>query len=336
MRGHNSIAGLAVMLLFGCVGWPNLSPSQREVGVSMLEGRELTRAFFQGNLESLWVRMTPEMRDAAGGSLGGLRSFREKVAELAGDEVKVLDEAVSRDGERDVYRRTSVFTKMTGPLVVQWALDIDGTIADFFVRPAESAESVVYQAKTKLHLPFDGEWYVTAGGRTVEQNHHSVDYSNRFAYDLVSAEEFDRPVALTRNEYFATWGIPILAPASGTVAELRDTVPDNVPNEINDDPSVRIGNFVSIDHGNGEFSVLGHLQKGSVRVVVGDRIRLGETVGLAGNSGNSNGPHLHYNLQDRAEPNRGKGLPAQFVDFIADGQFVSSGELVQGQRIRSE
>lgn len=57
-------------------------------------------------------------------------------------------------------------------------------------------------------------------------------------------------------------------------------------------------------------------------------------LGLAGNSVNSDGPHLHYNLQDRAEPNRGKGLPAQFRDFVADGRPVTRGEPVQGQRIR--
>jgi murein DD-endopeptidase MepM/ murein hydrolase activator NlpD len=261
-------------------------------------------------------------------------TFRDKVAELAGEEREVLHEEVLRDQELNVYRRVALFDRATEPMVVQWGLDENRAIADFFIRPAEFATSVVYETKTELHLPFEGEWYVTAGGRTVEQNQHSADYSNRFAYDLVSAEDFTRAGPRPRNEDFATWGRPILAPAGGTVAAVRDGVPDNARGEINDDPTVRTGNFVSIDHGNGEFSVLGHLQMGSLRVTVGDRLRGGEVVGLAGNSGNSNGPHLHYNLQDRAEPNRGKGLPAQFRAFVANGQLVSRGEPVQGQRIR--
>lgn len=323
------------MFLAACATHSERAVSAGGPSVSMLDlGRQFTDAFFGGDLEPLWHRMTPEMRNAAGGSVAELRTFQQKVAELAGDEVKVVEEEVSSEEQLEVYRRTSLFTKMTEPMVVQWALDEDRAIADFFIRPTEPATSVVYETKTELHLPFEGQWYVTAGGRTAEQNQHSVDYSNRFAYDLVSSEEFEWPWPRPRNENFATWGKPILAPAAGMVAAARDGIPDNSPGEINDDATISMGNFVSIDHGNGEFSILGHLQMGSVRVSVGDRLRRGDVVGLAGNSGNSNGPHLHYNLQDRAEPNHGRGLPAQFVDFVADGQLVSKGEPVQGQRIR--
>ena len=334
-RLTNWITCVALGCLVACAGQSNRATSEGDAHAGTLElGRRFTEAFYAGELDPLWNRMILEMRDAAGGSVEELGSFREKVAELAGEEREVLHEEVLRDQELDVYRRVAVFDKATEPMVVQWGLDENRAIADFFIRPAESATSVVYETKTELHLPFEGEWYVTAGGRTVEQNQHSVDYSNRFAYDLVNAEEFARAGPRPRSEDFATWGRPILAPAGGTVAAVRDGVPDNAPGEINDAPTVRMGNFVSIDHGNGEFSVLGHLQMGSLRVTVGNRLRSGEVVGLAGNSGNSNGPHLHYNLQDRAEPNRGKGLPAQFHDFVADGQLVSRGEPVQGQRIR--
>jgi murein DD-endopeptidase MepM/ murein hydrolase activator NlpD len=330
------MASAVVLALAACAGGSNDSASGDDAGTATLEtGRRLTATFYSGDVRPLWERMTPEMRDAAGGSVAELRKFRQKVDELAGVELEVLDEEVLRDRGLDVYRRVALFEKSAGqPMVVQWGLDSARAIADFFIRPAEPATEVEYETKTELHLPFEGEWYVTAGGRTLEQNQHSLDYSNRFAYDLYSAEEFERDGPRRRNEDFATWGQPILAPAQGIVAAVREGIPDNVPGETNDDPAVPMGNFVSIDHGNGEFSVLGHLRMGSVRVAVGDRVRRGDVVGRAGNSGNSNGVHLHYNLQDRAEPNRGKGLPAQFQSYIADGEPVDRGEPVQGQRIR--
>jgi murein DD-endopeptidase MepM/ murein hydrolase activator NlpD len=330
-----SLACLAMVLSAACARESERAAAQDEPEAETLAlGRQLTNAFFAGELEPLWSSMTAEMRDAAGGTIKEFETFRKKVDELAGQQTEVVHEEVLRDQELDVYRRVALFNKVTEPMVIQWGLERGGAIADFFIRPAEPAASVTYRTKTELRLPFEDEWYVTAGGRTVEQNQHSVDYSNRFAYDLVSAEEFEPSGPRQRNEDFATWGRPILAPAAGTVAALLDGVLDNVPGEINADATVRMGNFVSIDHGNGEFSVLGHLQMGSLRVTVGQAVRRGEPVGLAGNSGNSNGPHLHYNLQDRAAPNRGKGLPAQFVDFVVDGQFVARGEPVQGQRIR--
>lgn len=329
------ITCVALSFLVACAGpWSRAAVEGNTDNGTLEWGRQLTEAFFAGDLRPLWNRMNLEMQGAAGGSVEEFRSFRAEVAELVGEEREVLHEEVLRDQELDVYRRVAAFDKAPEPMVVQWGLDENGAIADFFIRPAEPASSVVYETRTELQLPFEGEWYVTAGGRTVEQNQHSLDYSNRFAYDLVSADEFAPGGPRVRNEDFATWGEPILAPAPGIVAAVRDGIRDNSPGEINDDPTVSMGNFVSIDHGNGEFSVLGHLQMGSLRISVGDRLQSGEVVGSAGNSGNSNGPHLHYNLQDRADPNRGTGLPAQFRSFVADGQLVDRGEPVQGQRIR--
>ena len=59
------------------------------------------------------------------------------------------------------------------------------------------------------------------------------------------------------------------------------------------------GNHVVLDLGNGEYALLAHLQRGSVRVEAGDRVRAGDVLGLTGNSGNSSEPHLHFHVQDR-------------------------------------
>ena len=315
---------------------PSPEPVAPDVSTSpeLLAGEKLTRQFYTGDLDSIWSRMTPRMREDAGGSLEGFRAFLRKVQELAGVETRIIGESVGQDSDLVVYRRTAVFSRMAEPLIVRWGWEEGGDIADFSIRPAAPAAGVVYATKTPLRLPFDGEWYVTAGGRTVEQNQHSLDFSNRFAYDMVRAADLDLAAAPGRNEGFATFGSPILAPGGGRVAAVRDGVPDNKPGEVNPDDDVRIGNYVSIDHGNGEFSVLGHLKRGSIQVAVGDSVQAGDIVGLAGNSGNSNGPHLHYNLQDRATPNRGQSLPAQFLHYTTDGDIVERGEPVQGQRIR--
>lgn len=60
---------------------------------------------------------------------------------------------------------------------------------------------------------------------------------------------------------------------------------------VKDDPD-GFGRYVVVDHGNGLETLYGHLSAYSVRD--GQRVRRGETVGRAGSSGNSSGPHLHY------------------------------------------
>ena len=46
-------------------------------------------------------------------------------------------------------------------------------------------------------------------------------------------------------------------------------------------------------------------------------------------------PHLHYHLQDSPTGFKGDGMPAQFLDYFADGNPVERGEPVKGQTIHN-
>lgn len=54
------------------------------------------------------------------------------------------------------------------------------------------------------------------------------------------------------------------------------------------------GNYVVVDHGGGYTTLYAHLT--SVKVSVGDMVGQGDTVGITGSTGNSTGPHLHYEV----------------------------------------
>jgi murein DD-endopeptidase MepM/ murein hydrolase activator NlpD len=55
------------------------------------------------------------------------------------------------------------------------------------------------------------------------------------------------------------------------------------------------GKSVFIDHGMGIFSMYFHLS--SVPVKKGDKVSMGQTIGLAGSTGRSTGPHLHWGIR---------------------------------------
>jgi murein DD-endopeptidase MepM/ murein hydrolase activator NlpD len=83
-----------------------------------------------------------------------------------------------------------------------------------------------------------------------------------------------------------------------------------------DDPVLAfMGNCVIIDHGNSEYSLLAHMQQGSVTVKVGERVTAGQVIGRLGNSGNSFGPHLHYQLQSSPQLFHGQSLPFRFQNI---------------------
>ena len=60
------------------------------------------------------------------------------------------------------------------------------------------------------------------------------------------------------------------------------------------------GNLVAIDHGDGIETRYGHLSRIDVRA--GDLVEAGHQIGLVGSTGNSTGPHLHYEVLVGGQP----------------------------------
>jgi murein DD-endopeptidase MepM/ murein hydrolase activator NlpD len=303
------------------------------------QGATLTTQFYEGHIDALWERMTPQMQ-AALQSRQSLAALREQVIAGWGAETEVVGEKVGSADGHDTYLRQVRFQKSPGIIEVLWAFDAEGRISGFYLRPEQStppqaaaSRFLDYQTRTRLQLPFDDEYFVFWGGRSVEQNYHAAHAGQRFAMDLLVVRDGrSHRGEGQRNEDYFCFGRPILAPADGKVVEVVEGVADNVPGQMN--AAQLTGNRVILDHGNDEYSVLAHLRQGSVRVAQGQVVRGGTHLGDCGNSGNSSEPHLHYQLQAGPEFGVSAALPAQFSDYVADGQPVARGEPVKGQQIR--
>ncbi|KAG1658332.1 putative metalloprotease [Nymphon striatum] len=172
-----------------------------------------------------------------------------------------------------------------------------------------------YQTKTDLELPFEEEWYVEVGGRThAEGRHHFVARGERYAYDIqIEIDGRIRTGDGSKNEDHYCFGKRLNAPGAGKIVAVVNDIEDNQPGVTNNQVA---GNYIIIDHLNGESSVLVHLKKGTIIVAVGDTVEKGQEVGKAGNSGASSAPHLHYHLQTTTNTIRGLGLPAQFQNYL--------------------
>src|ERR1019366_375899 len=93
------------------------------------------------------------------------------------------------------------------------------------------------------------------------------------------------------------------------------------------------GNFITISHGNKEFSTFDHLKQNSIPVKQGATVKQGDVIGACGNSGSSPAPHVHFQLQNSAGLPPPEPLAAQFHDYTADGKPVEVGEPAKGQTI---
>ena len=80
----------------------------------------------------------------------------------------------------------------------------------------------------------------------------------------------------------------------------------------------------------GRFAAYGHLKTGSVRVRRGQSVRAGEVLGQVGNTGQSGGPHLHFQLSDGPDPIASEGVPHAFDRFTLIGTVTNIDEFLSG------
>jgi murein DD-endopeptidase MepM/ murein hydrolase activator NlpD len=93
------------------------------------------------------------------------------------------------------------------------------------------------------------------------------------------------PAMHTGLDFRGQPGDPIRATAGGTVAQAGW--------------NGGYGKMVEIDHGNGFSTRYAHLSE--IAVVLGQHVRIGQTVGRLGSTGRSTGPHLHYETRVEGE-----------------------------------
>ena len=294
-------------------------------------GRNADDLCLHGDAHGLYVLFGAQMRAAVS---------EERLSQILKDVLAYgpigsrTHEEASRVQQYGVY--TAVHPWGDRQLQIQASFDDEGHIAGLFLRPVGPVPpdpKAGYRTKNRLRLPFQGRWYVFWGGDTLQQNYHVNARDQRHAYDflIVKQGSTHRGEGKQNQDYYA-WGKPVLAPAPGTVVEAVDGVPDNAPGVMN--PVQLYGNHVVLDLGRGEYAVLCHFMKGSLRVRPGQRVQAGQVLGLCGNSGNSSEPHIHFHLQDRAKLGAGAvGLPAFFVHYMADGRIVRQGVPVRGQEV---
>jgi hypothetical protein len=204
--------------------------------------------------------------------------------------------------------------------------------------------SVVRRRAPSLAPPLRGGPYLNFNGccglsphRTALAQVDGRDYlSERFASDFIRIDDQGRGAEgdLTRNESFFTYGEPVYAVAAGRVVRTLNTVPENVPlhepegNQFTTKSIV--GNQVVLRLRDGRFATYGHLRTGSVRVRRGQRVRAGQVLGRVGNTGQSGGPHLHFQLSDGPDPIASDGVPHVFDRFTLAGTVTNVDEFLTG------
>ncbi len=184
----------------------------------------------------------------------------------------------------------------------------------------------------RLALPVQGTWTITQGFNGAHT--HQEPWQHALDFEITDANGFPFRGEGTEAYDYYCFDAPICAVLPGTVAFAYSEHPDNLPGS--QDLSYPYGNVVIIQHGPALFSVLAHLQQGSVLVHVGQTVTAGTVVAKCGSSGRSPRPHVH--LQVQASGYLGAPtLPFEVSHYatVHEGpaKYVPFGVPIEGERV---
>jgi len=128
-------------------------------------------------------------------------------------------------------------------------------------------------------------------------SHKAVDFSGRGDPNVYACQE--GKVIICKNSYDTNWQ------QGGT----NDPTPWGLTTED-------YGNFIKVEHTDG-YSLYAHLKRNSQLVETGTIVGEGKPIAEIGSSGNSTGPHLHFEYRNR----QNKNIQVEFKEDIMSNMY---------------
>jgi hypothetical protein len=192
--------------------------------------------------------------------------------------------------------------------------------------------------------PLRGPGWVVANGCCSEFTAHrgtvlpvngAPHVAERFAIDFVQLDPLDRLFEgpLDQLSSYPYFGDEVHSATAGKVVGVVDNIPNTPAGAF--PPAITAekagGNHVVVAFAGGHYAFYAHLQPGTVRVKVGQTVKVGQVLGLLGNSGNSNAPHLHFHVMDSPHPLASNGMPYRFSSFKVEGTLTNLSGIEAGE-----
>ncbi|NMN97274.1 M23 family metallopeptidase [Nocardiaceae bacterium YC2-7] len=244
-----------------------------------------------------------------------------------------------------VWVDATVDTRADIPDTISHAVDIEVAEPSPPLIPQTLVEQVATTKVDKkdpivIKPPLDGPHWLDGDSCCEVQGHRGAAnpingqlfLAERFAIDYVQLNNdgYLYTGDKTKTESYAYFGTNVHAVADGKVVAVVDNLPEQTPSI--GATGLRIdeygGNHVVQDIGDGHYAFYAHLQgKDGVKVKVGDDLKAGQVVGLLGNSGNSDAPHLHFHVMNGPDPLAANGLPFEIDSFELESRLISNDAL---------
>ena len=313
-----------LIILFSFLLILNTAKSQAEKNNYKQVSTKLVSFFNESKNDSIVAMFSPEMNAAL-----PLEKFTQVSAGLKMQLGSIKKTRFIRLQKLSAFYETTFDNAVLGMTIT---LNDKNEISGLLFAEYKEAKEIIRNA-TKMKLPFKGEWNVTWGGDTKEQNYHVESVAQKNAFDILIKDKngsTHKGTGATNEDYYA-FGKELYAPCDGEIVLVVDGIKDNIPGNLN--PIYVPGNTVIIKTAIGEYVFFAHFKQHSIVVKQGQKVSTGELLGLCGNSGNSTEPHLHFHLQNDEDMVKATGAKCYFDQLKVNGILKLDYSPVKGDKI---
>lgn len=122
----------------------------------------------------------------------------------------------------------------------------------------------------------------------------------------------------------------IIAAKDGIVVYPTADVKNNCPSSTSlSNCGGGYGNYVIIQHSDGNYTLYAHMHEKTITVVAGDSVEQGQVIGKMGSSGNSTGTHLHFEVRKGQNTYSSTQEPLNYISIDNPRAVATGGELLK-------